>query len=652
MSIIYRSDLSSPMTWDQLDENFRTVEAIADETTRQATIASEFAIEAKQASDSSQQSARDSERWSEAAQAKAGSFSTVEKGLLATSDGQLFGVLSAESDDVLDIYENRLGVAVDTGKRTPSDSSVKEASEGVALANSRIDSIEPGASRLIIDPSTGDLMLFLDGSEDQIILARFDSNGYWIPEKHDKKVQAVLDAILPYSLTDDLLVETDSTEDMLILRRVDKNGVNWGKWDGVFPDRLENAGAIAETAFAAANEALAAVGSGPWGKLKQLMQTSFVHGLNPVQRPTLGLTALVTTTLPEGLSKAINVGRNPEAFAFIGGTPLLYGTWYGFKAVTRVNGTGNLGGNNSGLQWSVEVMVDAAAPAFRVLGNGDEFRFIVDGQYYSDEIITATKNGANCWIQLPFAKRAVRRVRICGTGRFGGVAVGPTESAWHPGDANRLRVSFIGDSFTDGAQSSGPDRSWTTQLAYLCGISNPWAVAVGGTGYVSVGANLGNFGSDIRINDVIASNPEMLFFFGSVNDRQNTVAEIQDAALAAWRAYRVAFPAIPFVIIGCATPATGIPADAVKVDNALAGAFAMWGDSNADFIRVTTDPQGPWLYGTGYISSNPATSNGSGNNDVYMGRPEVNDGTHPNNQGHAYIARRDAQALYQIAFTK
>lgn len=126
MRIIYRSDLSSPMTWDQLDENFRTVESIADETTRQATIASEFALESRQASEASQQSAQNSERWSEEAQAKAGSFSTVEKGLLNTDDGQLFGVLSAESDDVLDIYENSSGTAIYTGKSTPSTQLVRD----------------------------------------------------------------------------------------------------------------------------------------------------------------------------------------------------------------------------------------------------------------------------------------------------------------------------------------------------------------------------------------------------------------------------------------------------------------------------------------------------------------------------------------------
>ena len=568
----------------------------------------------------------------------------IAQGLRETISGQSFSVLAPDARDYIIEYENKDGAALEV-KRYPS-------SVLVSSMAPRLDAIEPGALQLEIDSSSSDLHQFTDGSEDRALLARFDKDGYWRPEKHEPAVQDVLNAVEAFDTGDDLLRELDASEDQVLLRRVDRYGVHHGKWEGEFPARLENSGALAAAAFTAASEALAAVGSGPWGKLKQLMQTSFVHGLNPVQRPTLGLTAIVTTTLPEGLSKAINVGRNPEAFAFIGGTPMPYGSWYGFKAVTRLNGTGNLGGNNSALQWSVEVMVDAVAPAFRVLGNADEFRFIVDGQYYSDAVITATPGGTNCWIQLPFSKRAVRRIRICGTGRFGGVAVGPTESAWHPGDANRLRVSFIGDSFTDGAQSSGPDRSWTTQLAYLCGISNPWAVANGGTGYVSVGAGLGNFGSETRISDVIASNPEMLFFAGSVNDRQNTVAEIQAAALAAWRAYRLTFPDIPFVIFGCPTPATGIPADAIKVDNALADAFAMWGDSNADFVRVTTDPQGPWLYGTGYISSNPATSNGSGNNDVYMGRVEVNDGTHPNNPGHAYLARRDAQALYQIALTK
>lgn len=618
---------------DAAEQAASSAEAVIIPTTNQANIA------------------KDAAERSESAASLAASFSnpfpSISEGLEKTSGSgptnRFFSVPGA-GDGLSVAYRNDAGSAVEIG-------SAASQSEVTDIA-SRLEGIEPGASRIEVDPSSGDLLVFTDGSADRVLLGRFDKNGYWRPEKHEPEVQDVLRAIAVFEGSDDLLRELDASEDQVLLRRVDRYGVHHGKWEGEFPARLENAGELAAAAFTAASEALVAVGSGPWGKLKQLMQTSFVHGLNPVQRPTLGLTALVTTTLPDGLSKAINVGRNPEAFAFIGGAPILSGTWYGFKAVTRLNGTGNLGGNNSGLQWSVEVIVDATSPAFRVLGNADEFRFIVDGQYYSDEVITVPGNGANCWIQLPFAKRAVRRIRICGTGRFGGVAVGPTESAWHPGDANRLRVSIIGDSYTDGTQSVGPDRSWTTQTAYLCGISNPWAIGLGGTGYISTGTGLGTFGSDARIADAIVSNPEILFFFGSVNDRQYTSAEIKAAAIATWRSYRTAFPDIPFVIIGCPTPATGIPAEAVKVDNALADAFSVWGDINADFVRVTTDPQGLWLFGTGYISNNPATSNGSGNNDVYMGRPTVNDGIHMNNAGHAFTGRRVAQALYQIAFSK
>lgn len=573
---------------------------------------------------------------------------TVADGLLATSgsgpNNRFFSVSS--NDKVLSIlYRNDNNAAVEIG-RSASSLAVSEVSV-------RLSEIEPGALRLGVDSTSNDLMEFTDGSPERARLARFDRDGFWRPEKHEPAVQNVLNAVETFDTGDDLLRELDASDDQVLLRRVDRNGVNHGKWEGEFPARLEEAGPLAAAAQVMATEALAAVGSGPWGKLKQLMHTAYAKGLNPLQRPSLGLTAVVTTSVPAGLSRAINVGRAPEAFVFNGGTPIPYGgiQWYGFKAVSRVNGSGNLGGNNSSLQWSVEVMVDALAPAFRLFGNGDEFRFIVDGQYYSDAVITAPSGGGNCWVQLPFSTRALRRIRICGTGRFGGVAVGPTEDAWRPSDANRLRAAFVGDSYTDGAQSTGPDRAWTMLLAYLAGISSPWSLGVGGTGYISVGAGLGTFGSETRIADALVAKPEILFFFGSVNDRINTAAEIEAAALAAWRAYRTAFPEIPMVIYGCATPATGIAADALKVENALVAAFAEWGDSNADFVRVTTDPQGPWLFGTGYIS-NGATINGSGNNDVYMGRAETNDGTHPNNAGHAYLARRMAQVLYQIALSK
>lgn len=130
MSIIYRSELSSPMTWDQLDENFRTVEAIADETTRQAGIASEFAKLSRQASDAAQLSSASAQSFAESAQTEAGAFTTVEKGLLHTEDGQLFGVLSGSPEKLLSIYANVGGVAVDTGKKTASDEAVQRISDG------------------------------------------------------------------------------------------------------------------------------------------------------------------------------------------------------------------------------------------------------------------------------------------------------------------------------------------------------------------------------------------------------------------------------------------------------------------------------------------------------------------------------------------
>lgn len=120
MSIVFRSELSDPMTWEQLDENFRTVESIAVEVTRQVEVASEFSLSSKQSSEAAQQSAADSLQWSIVAQTEAGAFSTTAAGLLKTVSGQLFGVLSSKPGEYLIIYSNVSGSAVDTGKRINS----------------------------------------------------------------------------------------------------------------------------------------------------------------------------------------------------------------------------------------------------------------------------------------------------------------------------------------------------------------------------------------------------------------------------------------------------------------------------------------------------------------------------------------------------
>lgn len=74
-----------------------------------------------------------SEQAAEVAQQSAGIFPNAAAGLAATTDGQYFSVPSAESSEFLILYQNNAGVALDTGKRTPTVDGVKDLLGGIEL---------------------------------------------------------------------------------------------------------------------------------------------------------------------------------------------------------------------------------------------------------------------------------------------------------------------------------------------------------------------------------------------------------------------------------------------------------------------------------------------------------------------------------------
>ena len=95
--------------------------------------------------------AAQSELAAEMAQVSAGIVSNIDEGL--ASEKKFFSILSPEGGQVLVIYENVSGVAIDTGKRTPSAAAVDQVARGLAeraLADTSKNLFNPADGGVVI----------------------------------------------------------------------------------------------------------------------------------------------------------------------------------------------------------------------------------------------------------------------------------------------------------------------------------------------------------------------------------------------------------------------------------------------------------------------------------------------------------------------
>ena len=143
-------------------------------------------------------------------------------------------------------------------------------------------------------------------------------------------------------------------------------------------------------------------------------------------------------------------------------------------------------------------------------------------------------------------------------------SVGPVPATPAPAS-----VVFIGDSITEGAVSSFPDRSWPMQAAYRLGISDPIVSGQGGAGYLRRRPEPGGYNFRERLIDAtLAANtssnpatftggaPDAIVIAGGINDCSvapggpYTVDQIATEALAYFKALRAAAPQTLIFVLG------------------------------------------------------------------------------------------------------
>ncbi len=279
-------------------------------------------------------------------------------------------------------------------------------------------------------------------------------------------------------------------------------------------------------------------------------------------------------------------------------------------------------------------------------GVNASYRVAIDGVYTA--AATTTGSTGSAYIAITLATAGVHRVRIewaiNSTYAAYMIALYLVNNAkiWYPRDLiYKPRYCGFGDSYSAyGGQGFGHDQiipTFCNLLGWDFGLC-----AQGGTGYVSPGGTNFAWTSPYRATDTTFDAYDIIGFYGSVNDNGQTAGAIQAAALQTWQNVRTKNPTTPFLIFGVNQTNTVSLATAQTMEGALQAAFTQWGDSNAVFIPVSTDPTtNAWIDATNVTT-------------YIMG---ASDNTHPTSTGlnlggqaflAAEMANRASNALSQV----
>lgn len=353
--------------------------------------------------------------------------------------------------------------------------------------------------------------------------------------------------------------------------------------------------------------------------------------------PTITLTQQSTSTIA---SAQALLAPDTGPFQYLGAGGFQYGAVFPdttlYLPTSRYPNTYASGQTN----WAVEFMTDASVfeIMFKYINSGTRYRLTVDGRRVTDlpQSTGASSAGSRHVLKVDFGSAAHRRIRFdLTTFPFGGLYLPPGATAWKP-TARGGRLAVLGDSITDGSSENtgGGIGTWLYRAGRLLGCTDVWDQAKGGTGYITAGtsATLGN-----RVaTDITPYAPDRCIVWAGYNDNGGNQASIQTAAEALYAALKTACaPNADIVVIGCYSPA-GTPAGTITAtDNTLKAAALTAG------LPFVSPLSGSVYNGAGTLVTTQGAWITSANASAYVGA----DGVHPNDAGHAYLARRVVEAL-------
>lgn len=269
------------------------------------------------------------------------------------------------------------------------------------------------------------------------------------------------------------------------------------------------------------------------------------------------------------------------------------------------------------------------------------FRISANGQRVTDVPVKPGPGtgGSMTSHRVTFGSSGTRRILLEFQGvPFGGVYLPAGATIAHPGAFSR-RAIFEGDSITAGSnENSGTGAgTWFARFARYAGIDDPWNVAIGGTGMTEPGTATTIPGRISQVTSV--PNVDDIFLWCGGNDGSTAIVSQATTYIANVKA---AHPQARIYVIGTWSPAVTAPSTrAARSIDLQAAALA----NGVPFISPITGEvrdgqgqlvasQGPWISTSGQVAA-------------YVG----SDNVHPTDAGHAYIAKRMAQAVAALPGT-
>lgn len=292
---------------------------------------------------------------------------------------------------------------------------------------------------------------------------------------------------------------------------------------------------------------------------------------------------------------------------------------------------------------AVGFVTDAPVVTIVYASDSPGLSFSIDGRFFQTGATPITSGTQ--YLTLDFTAAGGRRersVRIYGgkdDGNFRGVKLGAADYLVAPPTADDVRVAAIGDSIWAGSNYGPflPGRTVPTILGMLLGWSDVWNFTEGGTGLnASAGGTKYTFGQ--RVAEARSRSPDLWLVGATGNDKGDSAAMIQAAAVTLLQAIRAGSSTAPVIVSGI--PMSRIAGDYSSIlaaETAWAAAVAQFADPGVSFIPVTSDPAMPWITGTW---SNGVKS-GLANAASLIG----GDNVHPVDAGTHALARRLAREI-------
>ncbi len=346
---------------------------------------------------------------------------------------------------------------------------------------------------------------------------------------------------------------------------------------------------------------------------------------NPIDNPEMTSPPTITGVNDTSLSTSFTYQSNPTAFSIKGGVPTQVqnlGSFYNYGA--RV-------GSSRFSPMIVEFSTDA--PKFRFGAIAGTWQIEINGQIVSKAGNASSAGGGEQWIVVDWGGvRAPRRYRFIGSRNsyFSRIGVDALSRVWAT-NRQGFKIAYEGDSYLEGTAGSPSvaPLGIPAMSARLMGADDFRVTAVGGTGWMNAGSATTLRG---RIADLIATGADVVAVAAGTNDNSANASAITTEVATHLQELREGLPRALVKLYGVWPQNTGPAASMITIENAVKAGFDQVSDSRMAFIPVSTDPTGPWIFGTG------SNGSGSGNAALYQG----SGGVHTNDAGQEYLARRMA----------